>query len=86
MGMDTNRAQHMPENSLLMQMGCSDLSFRLSPAAVPLICGISLSAWAEGVAQSQSQVAGAALGAQHSCEQRFSPCHHKELFVSGLCP
>lgn len=42
--------------------------------------------WAEGVAQSQSQVAGAALGAQHSCEQRFSPCHYKELFVSGLCP
>lgn len=90
MGMDTNRAQHMPENSLLMQMGCqstrfgcSDLSFRLFCADVPLICGISLSAWAEDVTY---QVAGAALGAQHGCEQGLSPCHHKKLFVSGLCP
>lgn len=69
MGMDTNRAQHMPENSLLMQMGCqstrfscSDLSFRLFGADVPFICGISLSAWVERVTY---QAAGAAQGAQH---------------------
>lgn len=69
MGMDTDRAQHMPENSFDAnglpehRLRCSDLSFRLFCADVLLICGISLSAWAEGVTY---QIAGAALGAQHS--------------------
>lgn len=73
MGMDTNRAQHMPEDSLLMQMGCqstrfgcSDLSVRLFCADVPFTYGISLSAGAEGGLGVTYQLAGAALGAQHS--------------------
>lgn len=45
----------LPEHTL----GCSDLSFRLSCADVPLICGISLSPWVE-------EVTYQALGARHS--------------------
>lgn len=85
MGMDTNRAQHMPENSLLMQkgcqskgFGCSDLSFRLFCADVPFICGISLSARAEGGLGVTYQLAGAALGAQHSLRAGAQPLSPRE--------
>lgn len=83
--MDTNRAQHMPENSLLMQMhcqstrfGCSDLSFRLFCADVLFICGISLLAQAEGGLGVTNQLAGAALGAQHSLRAEAQPLAPRE--------
>lgn len=84
--MDTKRAQHMPENSLLMQMGCQSTHW----AAVTCLSGFPVLMSRlpvvfpchPGCRKAHTRLWVPSTG----CEQGLSPRHHKQLFVSGLCP
>lgn len=85
MGMDTKRAQHMPENSLLMQMGCQSTHW----AAVTCLSGFSVLMSCLSVVfpchprwrKSNTRLLVQLKVPSTACEQGLSPCHHKKLSV-----